>query len=192
MTSCRTAKLSLTKFPKSCIGCLNTCYSDLTSQPTNSFIMWARCPSPRDVIRQKWIRRKPVFTLKREELSAKVSENIDSYAQTYPFVFLLRAASAEAVLLLLWRHVVHPASRRPPAHCPAVLGWCRGERNPINKLRLREIRTISPQAKNLFGIRSREGKTTRRKFNIKKRNKEGKNVGRKISSGFVSLFAINE
>lgn len=192
MTSCRTAKLSLTKFPKSCFGCLNTCHTDLTSQPTHSFIKWVGCPFSRDVIRQKWIRRKSVFTFKRAGLSAKVSENRDSYAQTYPFVFLLRAASAEAVLLLLWRHVVHPASRRPPAHCPAVLGWCRSERNPINKLRLPEIRTISPQAKNLFAIRSREGKTTRRKFNIKKRNKEGKNVGRKTSSGFVYLFAINE
>lgn len=192
MTSCRTAKLSLSKFPKSCFGSLNTCDSDLTSQPTHSFIKWAGCPSPHDVIRRKLTRRKPVFTFKRPELSANVSEIVDSYAQTYPFVFLQRAASAEAVLLLLWRHVVHPASRRSPAHCPAVLGWCRGERNPINNLRLRKIRTISPQAKNLFAIRSREGKTTRRKFNIKKRNKEGKNVGKKTSSGLVYLFAINE
>ncbi len=69
--------------------------------------------------------------------------NKNWFLKTHPLVFLLSSAPAEAVLLLLWRHVVHPASRRPAAHCPTVLRWCSGERNPINSLRLRKKETIS-------------------------------------------------
>lgn len=50
--------------------------------------------------------------------------NTRNIETSYPFVYLLPTASAEAVLLLLWRHVVHPAFRRPYGSltdCPQVM-----------------------------------------------------------------------
>lgn len=53
-----------------------------------------------------------------------ININTRNIEVSYPFVYLLPTASAEAVLLLLWRHVVHPASRRPYGSltdCPQVM-----------------------------------------------------------------------
>lgn len=53
-----------------------------------------------------------------------INMNTRNIEVSYPFVYLLPTASAEAVLLLLWRHVVHPASRRPYGSltdCPQVM-----------------------------------------------------------------------
>lgn len=49
---------------------------------------------------------------------------------SYPFACLV---PTEALRPLLWRHVIHPASRPREVQCPAVLRWCRGEPNLINK-----------------------------------------------------------
>lgn len=54
---------------------------------------------------------------------------------SYPFVRLVPSAPSEALRPLLWRHVVHPASRHRAVQCPAVLRWCRGDTNLINKPR---------------------------------------------------------
>lgn len=52
---------------------------------------------------------------------------------SYPFACLVPTAPSEALRPLLWRHVIHPASRPREVQCPTVVRWCRGETNLINK-----------------------------------------------------------